>query len=128
MEKDGVGGPPGAGGRRPPGAEAGRGRAAPEPGVHPIAKPGRSLALATFTLLTLIWGTTWAVIRVGLRGIPPFTGVALRFTIASLALLLVGLVTHVPLGRTPRERWLWLVNAALTFSTSYGVVYWSEQW
>ncbi len=64
----------------------------------------------------------------GLRGIPPFTGVALRFTIASLALLLVGLVTHVPLGRTPRERWLWLVNAALTFSTSYGVVYWSEQW
>ena len=64
----------------------------------------------------------------GLRGIPPFTGVAIRFTIASLALLLVGLVTHVPLGRPPRERWLWLVNAALTFSTSYGVVYWSEQW
>jgi drug/metabolite transporter (DMT)-like permease len=59
---------------------------------------------------------------------PPFTGVALRFSIASVALLLVGFLTRVPLGRTSRERWLWLVNATLTFSISYGVVYWSEQW
>jgi drug/metabolite transporter (DMT)-like permease len=54
--------------------------------------------------------------------------VALRFTIASLALLLVGWVARVPLGRTARERRLWVVNAVLTFSTSYGIVYWSEQW
>lgn len=48
---------------------------------------GRLANYATLGLLTLIWGTTWAAIRVGLRGIPPFTGVALRFAIAAAALL-----------------------------------------
>ena len=60
--------------------------------------------VAAFGLLCVIWGTTWAVIQVGLQGIPPLTGVALRFAIAGVLLLL------------------------LSFCVSYGVVYWSEQW
>ena len=32
--------------------------------------------VATFVVLCLIWGTTWAVIQIGLRGIPPFSGVS----------------------------------------------------
>jgi len=50
------------------------------------------------------------VIQVGLRGIPPFTGVALRFTIAGLLLLALALNRRVPLGRQPHEKWLWLAN------------------
>jgi len=34
----------------------------------------------------------------------------------------------VRLGAEPHERTLWLVNGALFFSVSYGVVYWSEQY
>jgi drug/metabolite transporter (DMT)-like permease len=49
----------------------------------------RLVDYATLALLTLIWGTTWAAIRIGLRGIPPFTGVALRFALAAAALLAV---------------------------------------
>ena len=44
-----------------------------------MKSPGRFLVVATVLLLSLIWGTTWAAIRVGLDGVPPFTGVALRF-------------------------------------------------
>lgn len=79
-------------------------------------------------ILILIWGSTWSVIRIGLRGVPPFTGVSLRFAIASAVLL--GLAWHrgVALGRRPMERRLWVVNALLSFSVSYGVVYWAEQW
>jgi len=51
------------------------------------ARRGRLVNYATLGLLTLIWGTTWAAIRLGLRGIPPFTGVALRFAIGAAALL-----------------------------------------
>jgi drug/metabolite transporter (DMT)-like permease len=47
-----------------------------------MAPSGRGRTIAAFLLLTLVWGTTWAVIRVGLAGIPPFTGVTLRFAIA----------------------------------------------
>ena len=78
--------------------------------------------------LVLIWGTTWAAIRIGLRGIPPFTGVALRFAIASVVLLLVAFLARVPLGRDRLERRLWLLNASLTFCASYGIVYWCEQY
>ena len=63
----------------------------------------------------------------GLRGIPPFAGVALRFAIASAALLSLAPVFGVKLGRSPNERRLWLVNALLTFAIPYGVLYWAEQ-
>ncbi|MEM7482061.1 MAG: EamA family transporter [Acidobacteriota bacterium] len=79
------------------------------------------------TVLVLIWGTTWAAIRIGLEGIPPFTGVALRFAIAGALLLALVPVFKVKLGRSRREKILWLVNCLLSFSLSYGVVYWAEQ-
>ena len=68
------------------------------------------------------------MIRVGLRGLPPFTGVAIRFTIASVVLLALVPVFGVKLGRQPYERRLWWVNAFLTFIIPYGLVYWAEQW
>lgn len=67
------------------------------------------------------------MIRVGLRGIPPFTGVALRFALASAALLVVGAALGVKLGRSRNERRVWLVNSLLTFAIPYGVLYWAEQ-
>ncbi|MEA2601396.1 MAG: hypothetical protein QOF89_2388 [Acidobacteriota bacterium] len=64
----------------------------------------------------------------GLRGIPPFTGVALRFAIASAALLALAPFLGVKLGRSRTERRLWLANALLTFALPYSVLYWAEQW
>lgn len=93
-----------------------------------MTRPSATALGITLTVLCLIWGTTWAVIQVGLRGIPPFTGVALRFGLAGALLLAISLWRGVRLGRTPRERRLWVVNALLAFCGSYGIVYWSEQW
>lgn len=76
----------------------------------------------------LIWGSTWAAIRVSLEGIPPLMGVVLRFTLACLLLLALAPVFRVRLGATAIERRLWWVNAVLTFTVSYGLVYWAEQW
>jgi drug/metabolite transporter (DMT)-like permease len=67
------------------------------------------------------------VIRVGLRGLPPFTGVALRFAIAAAALLALAPVFGVKLGRSRTERWLWGANALCTFIVPYSVLYWAEQ-
>ncbi|HLX09457.1 MAG TPA: DMT family transporter [Thermoanaerobaculia bacterium] len=117
---------------------------------------GRLANYATLGLLTLIWGTTWAAIRVGLRGIPPFTGVALRFAIAAAALLAVAPALGVRLrgaaavpaagamppvqggapgsagsagSAAPGLPWrVWLVNGLMTFFIPYGVLYWAEQW
>jgi drug/metabolite transporter (DMT)-like permease len=93
-----------------------------------VKPPGRTLILSAYVALCLIWGTTWMVIRIGLEGIPPLSGVALRFAIASVLLLAIAMATGVRLGTSRKEKALWLVNALLSFSISYGVVYWAEQW
>lgn len=95
----------------------------PDPPLAP-----RLATRAALALLILIWGTTWAAIRVGLTGIPPFAGVSLRFLIAGSFLLVLVPLVGARLGRSRRERVLWLVNALLSFSFSYGIVYWGEQY
>lgn len=85
------------------------------------------LRLAALAAVTLIWGSTWAAIRLGLAGIPPFAGVALRFAVAAALLLAVARLRRIPLGRSRLERRLWWVNGLLTFVLTYGIVYWAEQ-
>lgn len=91
-------------------------------------KPGPRLTAAVLILLTLIWGSTWAVIRVGLVGIPPLTGVALRFGIASILLFSIGIARRVPFGAGRHEKALWWSTTLLSFCASYVVVYWGEQY
>jgi drug/metabolite transporter (DMT)-like permease len=76
----------------------------------------------------LIWGTTWAAIRIGLVGVPPFTGVAVRFAIAGALLLGLARGLGVRLGRRRHEKALWVANGLLSFCLSYAIVYWSEQY
>ena len=90
-------------------------------------RTGRGRLIGGFLLLTLIWGTTWVAIRIGLEGVPPFTGVAVRFAIAGTLLLALAPVLGVRLGRGRHEKALWLVNGILSFCLSYAIIYWSEQ-
>ncbi len=82
---------------------------------------------AALTAMTLVWGSTWAAIRIGLQGIPPFAGVALRFAVASVLLFALARVFGVGMGKSRREVVLWVVNGLLTFVVTYGLVYWAEQ-
>lgn len=81
-----------------------------------------------FVVLTLIWGTTWAVIRVGLEGIPPLTGVALRFAVAGGLLLALVPRMGVRFSWSREELGLWAMNGLFSFSASYTIVYWAEQY
>ncbi len=90
--------------------------------------PTRFLALATAVFLTLIWGTTWAAIRVSLDGFPPFKGLAIRFALAAALLFAIAWGMGVRFGRLPHERPLWAVQTAFSFIGAYGLVYWAEQW
>jgi drug/metabolite transporter (DMT)-like permease len=93
-----------------------------------VPPTGRGPLVGGFLLLVLIWGTTWAAIRIGLQGVPPFTGVAARFAIAGALLLALAPPLGVRLGRGRHEKALWLANGGLSFCLSYAIVYWSEQY
>lgn len=94
-----------------------------------MSAPGPLLKAATLGLLTLLWGTTWAAIAISLRGIPPFTGVALRFAVASALLIGYARLKSIPMtASSRRDRRLRILHAVLSFCVSYGVVFWAEQW
>ncbi len=94
-----------------------------------MGSPGPVVKAATLALLVGIWGTTWAAVRIALRGFPPFTGVALRFVVAAVLLVVAAKAMGTPLAAVNRrDRRLRIVHAVCSFCISYGVVFWCEQW
>lgn len=85
-------------------------------------------SVALFTLLCLIWGSTWLVIKIGYGGLGPFNVAALRFVLA--AALMTVLVPTLG-ARWPRGREQWsvvLLVGTFLFGAEYGLIYWAEQW
>lgn len=91
--------------------------------------PSPRLAGGVAALLVLIWGTTWAAIRVSLDGLPPFLSMALRFGLASLLLAILTRQLRIPLLGPGRRGIALLFTQALgAFGIGYAVIYWAEQW
>ncbi len=84
--------------------------------------------MVLMALLVAIWGTTWAAVRLSLSGFPPLVGASLRFLLAAVVVALLARALGQPLGGDRRLRWIWPLQAVLTFGVSYGIVYWAEQW
>jgi len=96
-----------------------------QPGSRSSA-PSRGVLLALIALLCLVWGSTWLVIKDGLRDLPPFTSAAARFLVAALALsALAPFLARREGGTKPPWR-LSLVLGGLNFGASYAIVYWTE--
>lgn len=77
-------------------------------------------------LLCLVWGSTWVVIKFGLRDLPPFTSAAVRFALAGLVMAMVTPLLRAREGGTSPPTWLWVVLGSLNFALSYGIVYRTE--
>jgi drug/metabolite transporter (DMT)-like permease len=93
-----------------------------------VHAPGRSLQVALYALLCVIWGSTWLVIKVGYGGLGPFNVAAVRFFVAGLIFAAL-----VPLfgARWPRGRIEWGLVAwigLVLFAADYGLIYWAEQY
>jgi drug/metabolite transporter (DMT)-like permease len=92
------------------------------------SRPSTAAVAAVYAFLVLIWGTTWLAIRVGLAHYPPFFSLAARFCLAGPLLLLVMKIRGDPIPWRPRHQPFFLTLALLGFVTSYGLVYWCEQY
>jgi drug/metabolite transporter (DMT)-like permease len=97
-------------------------------GVHESAAPSGASQAAVFGILTLIWGTTWLGIKIGLESFPPFFSLALRFGLAGPAFLLIMKLRGMKIPWEPRHQPFFLTIGFLSFVVSYGVVYWCEQY
>lgn len=67
--------------------------------------------MLAFLLLSVIWGSTWAAIRVSVEHLPTLRSVSLRFLLASLVLIPVMLVRRV--NRPTQSQWFRLVIGSI---------------
>jgi len=99
-----------------------------EPPVEPV--PPRSARLDVilpFLVVTLIWGSTWIVIRDQLAVVPPSWSVTYRFTVAGLVMLGWALLRREPLGLDLRG-WAFAIALGLAqFVLNFNFVYRAEQ-
>jgi drug/metabolite transporter (DMT)-like permease len=86
-----------------------------------------SRPVAVWLLLSLIWGSTWLFIKLGLQDLPPFTFAGVRFVVAACVLLCVIAVRRMPLPRAPRDWLLIALTGLMAFTVNYGLLFWGEQ-
>jgi drug/metabolite transporter (DMT)-like permease len=85
------------------------------------------VAALLFAVTTLIWGSTWLAIKVGLVGVPPFLGAGLRFLLSAAIVGVILFWRRQPLRLTPADRRCVLSLGVLVFYFNYASVYWAEQ-
>lgn len=91
-------------------------------------KSERALVVAGFVTITLVWGSTWLAIKIGLESVPPVFGVALRFTVAAGVLWLIQSFRGERLPWNRETLPMYLLLGASSFSIPFVLVYWGEQY
>jgi drug/metabolite transporter (DMT)-like permease len=95
---------------------------------QPPPQSTRAAILVPFALVTLIWGSTWLVIRDQLGVVPPSWSVTYRFIVAGVAMAVVALVKRERFALDARG---WAFAAAvgtLQFCLNFNFVYRAEHY
>ncbi|MEZ5424388.1 MAG: DMT family transporter [Pyrinomonadaceae bacterium] len=87
------------------------------------------MKIIVWLLLALIWSSTWIFIKVGLKDLPAFGFVCMRFLLA--AAVLAPFVLFRKGGGLPKNRAQWQLlglTGVLQFTINYSSVFWAEQY
>ena len=81
-----------------------------------------------YIIITLLWGSTWLAIRVGLDSLTPMFAVGVRFFIASIFVFIIMKISKVKLQTDSLSIKLYLFIAFFSFIVPFSLVYWGEQY
>jgi drug/metabolite transporter (DMT)-like permease len=83
--------------------------------------------ILAYILVTLLWGSTWLAIRIGLDSLTPMFAVGLRFFVASIFVYIVMRISKVKLQTDLLSIKLYIFLGFFSFIIPFSLVYWSEQ-
>ncbi len=86
----------------------------------------RFAIIAAYVTLCVVWSSTWLAIKIGLNDLPPVSFVAIRFAIATVALLAVSFGRGRLLPRRRSEYVVLAVSGVIMFALNYGLLFWGE--
>jgi drug/metabolite transporter (DMT)-like permease len=89
-------------------------------------RPHRWKTLLAFAIIYFVWGSTFLVIRIGVREVPPLLLAGMRFFAAGI--VLYGWMRAAGTASPTRREWASVASlAVLIFLVDYGLVFWAEQ-
>ena len=81
-----------------------------------------------YSILSLIWGSTWLAIKIGLEDSPPLWSAGLRFAVACLILFLINLYRKTAYPKRIKEIAKVAMPGIFMYTISYITVYHGEQY
>jgi drug/metabolite transporter (DMT)-like permease len=82
--------------------------------------------LIPFLIVTLIWGSTWLVIRDQLGTVPPSWSVTYRFTVAAIGMFILAIFQRRPLGLSWSAQGFAMLIGVFQFGANFNFVYRAE--
>jgi len=92
-----------------------------------VSRSGKPIIAIAYASMCTIWGSTWIMIKIGLRDAPPMTAVAVRFIIAALLTVFILAVRKTPIPWSRHFISLSLFLSVFHLALPYALVYWGEQ-
>ncbi len=81
-----------------------------------------------YALISILWGTTWYAIRIGLNSLTPIFAAGLRFSTASVFIFAIMKFSGKQLQIDRVSLTLYVLMGFFSFVFPYGLVYWGEQY
>ena len=97
--------------------------ASPRPNWQP--RTGWGVPVAWLTLC-VVWSSTWLVIKIGLRDLPPISYAGIRFLVAIIVLFAVSAGRVRLLPKRGFDYLLLALTGVLMFAVNYGLLFWGE--
>ena len=81
-----------------------------------------------YSVLCLIWGSTWLAIRVVVRDVPPLEAAAIRFLAGAVLLLVIAAIQRRKWPASSEQWTALLVLSVTIMAVPYGLLFWAEQY
>src|SRR5438132_7961149 len=89
------------------------------------SRVGWGVPVAWLTLC-VVWSSTWLVIKIGLRDLPPISYAATRFVLAVIVLVAISTGRVRLLPRQALDYAVLAFTGVLMFAVNYGLLFWGE--
>ena len=83
--------------------------------------------VAGYVSVALIWGSTWAAIKIGVNDVPPFVFAFARALAVAAVLTIVAIALRQPFPRGRRTIAVALIVGLINIGWSWAIIFWSEQ-
>jgi len=83
--------------------------------------------VAGYVSVALIWGSTWAAIKIGVNDVPPFVFAFARALAVAAVLTVIAVALRQPFPRGRRTVIVAVIVGVINIGWSWAIIFWSEQ-